>query len=122
MGRHSLCRHPQNLLNISPDLGAVFITRIVVNALTCPLIIVLNILVMAAVKTKQQLRTKSNIALACLATTDLVVGLVLQPLQIASDISLLRGDIMFCTITFLSKSVTLSCVLASSHHLVFDER
>ena len=113
-----LCRRPQNLLNISPDLGAVFITRIAMNTLTCPLIILLNILVMVAVRTKQQLRTKSNIALACLATTDLVVGLVLQPLQIASDVSLLRGDIMFCTITFLSKTVTLSCVLASFHHLV----
>ena len=68
-----------NLANISPDLRAVFIVRIVVNALTCPLIIVLNILVMVAVKTKRPLRTKSNIALACLSTTDLIVGLVVQP-------------------------------------------
>ena len=116
-----VCLLPQNLAKIFPDLGAVFITRIVVNALTCPLIIVLNILVMVAVKTKPQLRTKSNIALACLATTDLVVGLVLQPLQIASDISLLRllrRDIMFCTIVDLSKTLTLICVLASFHHLV----
>ena len=70
-----------NLTNISPDLRTVLIVRIVVNALTCPLIIVLNILEMAAVKTKRQLRTKSNVALACLATTDLVVGLVVQPLH-----------------------------------------
>ena len=113
-----VCLLPQNLAKIFPDLGAVFITRITVNALACPLIIVLNILVMVAVKTKPQLRTKSNIALACLATTDLVVGLVLQPLQIASDISLLRGDIVSCTIIDLSKTVTLICVLASFHHLV----
>ena len=65
--------------NISPDLRAVFRIRIAFNALICPLIILLNILVMAAVKTKRQLRTKSNIALACLSTTDLVVGLLLQP-------------------------------------------
>ena len=108
-----------NTANISPDLRAIFIVRIVVSALTCPLIIVLNILVIVAVKTKPQLRTKSNIALACLATTDLVVGLVLQPLQMASDISILRGDIMFCTTTYLlSKTVTLICILASFHHLV----
>ena len=114
------CLRLENLLNASPDadLGAVFITRIGVNALTSPLIIVLNILVVVAVKTKPQLRTKSNIALACLATTDLVVGLVLQPLQIASDVSLLRGSILFCTITHPLKTVTLSCVLASFHHLV----
>jgi len=112
------CLRPQNLVNVSPDIGAVLIVRIVVNALTCPLIIVLNTLLVFAVKTKPQLRTKSNIVLACLATTDLIIGLVLQPLQIASDISSLRGDIMFCTITYLSKTVTLTCVLASFHHLV----
>jgi len=117
-GSGGVCLLPQNLAKSFPDLGAVFITRITVNALACPLIIVLNILVMVAVKTKPQVRTKSNIALACLATTDLVVGLVLQPLQIASDISLLRGDIVSCTIIDLSKTVTLICVLASFHHLV----
>ena len=113
-----LCLGPQNLASTSSHLSAVLIARVVVNALTCPLITVLNILLLVAVKTKPQLRTKSNIALACLATTDLVVGLVLQPLQIASDISLLRGDIMFCTVIDLSKTVTLKCVLASFHHLV----
>ena len=65
-----------NPANISSDFRAVLIVRIVVNSLTCPLIILLNILVMVAVKTKLQLRTKSNIALACLSTTDLVVGVV----------------------------------------------
>ena len=74
--------HSINLANISPDFRAVLIIRIVVNILTCPLIIGLNILVMVAVKTKPQLRTKSNIALVCLSTTDLIVGLVLQPLHI----------------------------------------
>ena len=109
---------PVNPENISSDVRVVFITRIVLNALTCPLIIVLNILVMVAVKTKPQLRTNSNIALACLSTTDLVVGLV-QPLLIASTSSLLRGDIMFCTTTFLlSNTATLICLLASVHHSV----
>ena len=112
------CHHPRNLANISPDVRAVFIARNVANALTCPLIIVLNILVMVAVKTKPQLRTKSNIALVWLSTTDLVVGLVLQPLHIASSSSLLKGDIMFCTITDLAKGVTLTCLLASFHHLI----
>ena len=69
-GLHYLPIYPEN---ISLDLSAVFIIRMVVNALTCALIILLNILVMVAVKTTLQLRTKSNIALACLATTDLVV-------------------------------------------------
>ena len=110
---------PLNPAKISPDLRAVFIVRIAVSAFTCPLIIFLNILVMAAVRTKRQLRTKSNTALACLATTDLVVGLVLQPLHIARASFLLKGEHnMFCTITDLSKTVTLKCVLGSFHHLV----
>jgi len=58
--------------------------------------------VMAAVKTKPQLRTKSNIALACLSTTDLVVGLVVQPLHITEASLLLKGEHnMFCTLTAL---------------------
>ena len=110
---------PLNPAKISHDVRAVFTVRITVNALTCPLITVLNILVMVSVKTKRQLRTKSNMALACLATTDLVVGLVLQPLHIAMESFLLKGEHnMFCTITDVSKTVTLKCFLASFHHLV----
>ena len=78
---------------ISPDVHAVFIFIIAVNALTCPFIILLNILVMVAVKTKRHLRSKSNIALACLAITDLVVGLVVQPLLIASRSLLVKGEL-----------------------------
>ena len=109
---------PLSPSRISTDLQAVFIARIVINGCTCPLIVLLNILVMVAVKTKRQLRTKSNIALACLATTDLVVGLVVQPLQIAGEIFILRqkGN-MFCTLTELLVTFTSKCSLASLHHL-----
>ena len=118
MSTSSVCFHLRNLANSSPDVRAVLIARIVVNALTCPVIIVLNILVMVAVKTKPQLRTKSNIALACLSTTDLAVGLVLQPLYIAIASSLLCGYVTFCTITELSNTVSIICLLASFHHLI----
>lgn len=107
-----------NLENISPDLRAVSIFRIIANALTCPLTIVLNVLVVVAVKTKRQLRTKSNVALACLSTTDLIVGLVLQPLHIASASFLHSGDAMFCTITHVSLITTSICFLSSMHHMV----
>jgi len=90
-----------------------------VNAVTCPLIILLNILVIVAVKTKRQLRTKSNIALACLSTTDLVIGLVVQPLHIASASLLLKGEQnMFCTLTDLSNTVIIACLLASFYHFI----
>ena len=58
---------------------------------------------MVAVKTERQLRTKSNIALACLAMADLVVGLIVQPLQIASESLLLKGEAnKFCSLTDVS--------------------
>ena len=110
---------PFNPENISPELRAVSIVRITVNALTCPLIILLNIQVMVAVKTKRQLRTKSNIALACLATTDLVVGLVVQPLHVAQDSLLLKGESdMVCTLTSASQTVSVTCLVVSFAHLV----
>ena len=71
---------------LSPELRAVLIFRIVANALSCPFVTLLNILVIVAVKTNRRLRIKSNVSLACLATTDLVVGLVVQPLQIVRHI------------------------------------
>ena len=110
---------PLSPSRISSDLQAVFIARIVINGCTCPLIVLLNILVMVAVKTKRELRTKSNIALVCLATTDLVVGLVVQPLQIASESFILRqkGNI-FCTLFELSASFITKICGASLHHLL----
>ena len=103
----------------SPALRAVFIVGIAVNALTCPLIILLNILVMVAVKTKRQLRTKSNVALACLATTDLVVGLVVLPLHFAVYIVLFQGEAnVFCTLAKIAKDITVKCILASVYHLL----
>lgn len=81
---------PLNPAEISVDLRIVSIVRIAVNALTRPLVIFLNILVMVAVKTKRQLRTKSNIALSCLATTDLVVGPLVQQLKHAARIAAAR--------------------------------
>ena len=107
-----------NLTNLSPGVRAVLLVRIVVNTFTCPLTTVLNILVMVAVKTTRQLRTKSNVALACLSTTDLIVGLVVQPLHITAASFLLRGERIYCTITDISKATSVICLLASLHNLV----
>ncbi|CAH3167319.1 unnamed protein product [Porites evermanni] len=71
---------------------AVLVALIVIHATTCPFVIVLNLLVMIAVKTKARLRSMSNIALACLASTDVMVGLVVQPLLIAQMVNLIQGE------------------------------
>jgi len=76
-------------------------------------------LVMVAVKTKPQLRTKSNIALACLSTTDLAVGLLVQPFHIihASFLPNGQGNI-FCNLDKVSVTLTGKCLTISFNHVV----
>ena len=104
----------------SPELRAVFIFRIAANAVTCPAVVLLNILVMVAVKTKRQLRTKSNVSLACLATTDLVVGLGIQPLQIVYYNFMLKGETdLFCSwLAKITVGITTRCAITSHNHFV----
>ena len=111
---------PLDPTNISPGVYAAFVVKIVLHALTCPFTILLNGLVMIAVKTKRQLRTKPNIALACLATTDFLVGLVLQPLQLTTFIFVLQGAetvTVLCTVIDVAITVSVTCALASFYHL-----
>ena len=66
----------------------------------CPLTISLNALVMVAVKTRGRLQTHPNILLACLALTDLMVGLFLHPIHITKTVFLLqeKDALEFCEI------------------------
>ena len=69
----------------------LLIATAVLNLVACPFTIFLNALVMVAVKTRQRLQTHPNVLLACLALTDLMVGLVLQPLHVTKTIFILQG-------------------------------
>ena len=56
------------------------ISTVIINGISCPLTVLLNVLVIMAVKKRPQLRTNTNILLACLAATDAVLtGLLVQP-------------------------------------------
>ena len=61
------------------------------NLGSCPVIILMNVLVIVAIKTRRRLQSTCNILLACLAVTDLAVGVVSQPLFIAQEIYFLSG-------------------------------
>ena len=78
---------------------------VLINIVACPLTAVMNALVIIAVKTKHRLKTKSNIALACLSTTDLIMGVIGQPAFIAWVISQLQGNTSntYCIKTVLSR-------------------
>ena len=70
---------------------ALLIFIAVMNIITCPFTIILNVLVMIAVKIKARLKTNSNIALGCLALTDVLVGIIAQPVITAATILILQG-------------------------------
>ena len=95
----------------------------VLNLAAFPFTILLNALIMVAVKTKRRLQTRPNILLACLALTDLMVGLVVQPLYITKTIFILQGKDAhdFCDIegTF-SVSVVMFMFATIFHSLVIS--
>ena len=91
------------------------------NIFTFPFTILLNSLVIVAVKTKRHLRTKSNISLACLATTDFAVGLIVQPLAITSFSLFFIGSspqTMTSSFVWVSSAVGQTCTAASLLHLM----
>ena len=72
----------------------------VIDSLAVLPTILLNALVILAVVTRDQLRsrTKSNILVACLAGADLLGGLVVQPIKIAVELKRIFGDGPFCSL------------------------
>ena len=63
------------------------VLTVVILLIACPLVVLLNALVIVVIKTKRRLQTMSNILLASLAGTDLAMGLTAQPAFTASVIS-----------------------------------
>ena len=107
---------PDHLSDLS---YAILVALIVIHAMTCPFTIALNLLVMIAVKTKARLQSVSNMALACLALTDVMVGLVVQPLFIAQIWNIIQGETTAsaCSIQIASKLFNSLFCLSSIVHL-----
>ncbi|XP_078364266.1 histamine H2 receptor-like [Oculina patagonica] len=98
------------------DIVLVFTTTALL--ITLPFTIFMNALVMAAVKSTRRLRTKPNILLVCLAATDFMVGLTVQPLFITMKIYFLRGITVdqFCTLEKVSgKMFDILCGVSLFH-------
>ena len=54
---------------------------IIINRLACPFTVLLNLLViLVVIKRRPSLQSNRNILLSCLAITDLLTGLIVQPL------------------------------------------
>lgn len=96
-----------------------FGVNIVFNSITCPLTVVLNVLVILAVKRRPRLQTNTNILLACLAATDAANGLLVQSSFVLWMILKLRGiTTESVVLAFLNSSLRASLV-CSSLHLIF---
>ena len=91
---------------------------IYVNITSAVICMVLNALVVIVVVTKQQLRTVYNILLACLAVTDFLVGLLVQPLSVAADFKRIFGLGPFCMFDTVIGTVGIGVCLASVGHLM----
>ena len=98
----------------------LLVATAVLNLAGCPFTIFLNALVMIAVKTKRRLQTHPNILLACLALTDLMVGLVVQPLLTTMTIFILQGKDAheFCDIHWAYGVSLLMFSFATECHLL----
>ena len=93
---------------------------VIINTLAFPVTAVLNALVMMAVKMNARLRVhKSNILLAALASTDFVVGLIVQPVFIATAIITLLDEFsgVLCALQVITRLFTSCISVASLIHL-----
>ena len=90
---------------------------IVLNLGSCPIIILMNALVIIAIKARRRLQSIYNILLACLAGTDLAVALVSHPLFIAQEIFFLSGASVEDYCHFYRKTVFL-CLFPSIESLL----
>ena len=95
------------------------VLSIIINLLTCPLVILLNAFFITAMRKKRRLQTIHNILLASMAGTDLAVGIGCQPVFVAQEIFLVAGASLsvYCKF-FIIQRITTSCLcLLSLLHL-----
>ena len=96
-------------------------STVIINGISCPLTVLLNVLVIMAVKRRPRLQTKSNILLACLAATDAVLtGLLVQPSFILwNTLQLLGRTNQETTVALLFQNFSLrTAFMLSSLHLM----
>ena len=107
------------LHRIPANLFGLLVTAAIINSIAWPFTVFLNVLVVLVVKTKRRLQTCSNVILACLAVTDLMVGLVVQPLYLTITVLLLQGKEFdeFCAILYVFVACFATSASISLYHL-----
>ena len=100
---------------------AAFYVTITTKSIASPFAVLLNLLIIVAVRNRRALQKNSNILLSSMAVADLLVGAVSMPLTIALDILLLREklSLKICKIAGANQIVLYSAVSSSFYHLSF---
>ena len=99
-------------------LKVSYIITIIFNSISCPLTVALNLLVIMAVKRRVRLQSYANILLACLAVTDALTGILVQPTYIIWRVFQLLGAINTDMIHNLHILFLVAVTLSSALHLM----
>ena len=100
----------------------VFKVNAAIAIILCPVVVLLNILVILAVKTKRELKEhNSNILLASLAIADVLTGIISMPLATSLDVLLLLRRFLnpevFCMIALINEMTLFIGGCSSTYHL-----
>ena len=93
-----------------------------ITIILCPVVVLLNILVILAVKTKRELKEhNSNILLASLALADVLTGIISMPLATSLDVLILLRRFLnpwvFCMIALINEMTLFIGGCSSTYHL-----
>ena len=102
-------------IKLSDPVQVSSIINLIFNSITCPLTVLLNVLVIMAVKRRRRLQINSNILLACLAATDAFTGLLVQPSFILVIILKLCGTNNPTITIFHNTTIRVAFVISSLH-------
>ena len=108
-----------SLDHTTPEAYAWLVFVTFISIITSPITFSLNALIIIAVKTKHRVKTKSNLAIACLSSTDGIMGVIGQPLFTSWVTAELQGNTSstYCIRTLLSRIALRVLGIASLSHL-----
>ena len=114
-----ICPHdPSFSWDLNDEIA--YIVNTVITSITLPATVLLNLLLIIAVKRKKQLRqTNSTFLLASLAFADLLIGLVSMPLTIAFDLLVVHQVFLdnVCEMDYVHGIFLYSACCSSLYHL-----
>lgn len=107
------CRMMQiSFTSMNSSLQVSTIAVIILHILTSIFAVVINLLIMIALVTKEEMKTAANLILTSMAFSDFLVGLLVQPLATSIQIVDVTGR-SSCTLRSISNFVGSLCVGAS---------